>query len=98
MTTHTVVAPGVLDRQLDQIRRLGYATTTEEMTLGACSIAVPIRTADDVVAALGVVVPSTSATQGGVSRLSAGTLRVVTWPAASPPAASGSWPSGWTRS
>jgi DNA-binding IclR family transcriptional regulator len=59
MTTHTVIAPGVLDRQLGQIRHLGYATTVEEMTLGACSIAVPIRNGDDdVVAALGVVVPS----------------------------------------
>ncbi|AZG46522.1 IclR family transcriptional regulator [Gordonia insulae] len=58
MTPHTVVAPGVLDRQLRQIRQQGYATTIEEMTLGACSIAVPIRRDDEVVAALGVVVPS----------------------------------------
>ncbi|MEE4024891.1 IclR family transcriptional regulator [Gordonia sp. PKS22-38] len=58
MTPHTIVAPGVLDRQLRQIRQQGYATTTEEMTLGACSIAVPIRRGDEVVAALGVVVPS----------------------------------------
>ncbi len=35
MTPHTIVAPGVLERQLRQIRQQGYATTTEEMTLGA---------------------------------------------------------------
>jgi len=36
-----------------------YATTVEEMTLGACSAAVPIRRGDEeVVAALGIVVPS----------------------------------------
>ena len=35
-----------------------YATTTEEMSLGACSVAVPIRRGRDVVAALGIVLPS----------------------------------------
>ncbi|MFW0794404.1 IclR family transcriptional regulator [Gordonia sp. CPCC 205515] len=57
-TRHTIVAPGVLDRQLRQIRQQGYATTVEEMTLGACSVAVPVRAGDEVVAALGVVVPT----------------------------------------
>ena len=38
--------------------RVGYATTSEEMSLGACSAAVPIRRGDVVVAALGIVVPS----------------------------------------
>ncbi len=38
--------------------RDGYATTVEEMSLGACSVAVPIRRGGDVVAALGLVVPS----------------------------------------
>ncbi|WAC53575.1 IclR family transcriptional regulator [Gordonia sp. SL306] len=58
MTRHTIVAAGVLDRQLRQIRQQGYATTVEEMTLGACSVAVPVRRGDTVVAALGVVVPT----------------------------------------
>ena len=35
-----------------------YATTVEEMSLGACSVAVPIRRGEDVVAALGIVVPT----------------------------------------
>ena len=35
-----------------------YATTTEEMSLGGCSIAVPVRRGPDVVAALGMVLPS----------------------------------------
>ena len=35
-----------------------YATTVEEMSLGACSVAVPIRRGGEVIAALGVVVPS----------------------------------------
>lgn len=41
------------------MRRLGYARTAEEMTLGTCSLAVPVVAGDgDVVAALGVVVAS----------------------------------------
>ena len=37
--------------------RDGYATTVEEMSLGACSVAVPILAESGVVAALGIVVP-----------------------------------------
>jgi DNA-binding IclR family transcriptional regulator len=57
VTPYTVTQPG---RLLEQIRRVhsdGYATTSEEMSLGACSVAVPVRSADGgVVAALGIVV------------------------------------------
>ena len=35
-----------------------YATTVEEMSLGACSVAVPIRAGSDVVASVGIVVPT----------------------------------------
>lgn len=57
-TAHTVIHGGVLRNQLSRVHRDGYATTVEEMTLGACSVAVPVYRGDDVVAALGVVVPS----------------------------------------
>lgn len=58
ITAYTVTQPGRLRRQLAQILRDDYATTTEEMSLGACSVAVPVRRGGDVVAALGLVVPS----------------------------------------
>jgi DNA-binding IclR family transcriptional regulator len=61
LTPYTVVSPKALDEQLVHVRRDGWATTSEEMTLGACSVAVPIlgaTRAEPVVAALGVVVPS----------------------------------------
>lgn len=63
VTRYTVTQPGLLTRQLARVLRDDYATTVEEMSLGACSVAVPIRrtTADgrqDVVAALGLVLPS----------------------------------------
>ncbi len=58
ITPYTVTQPGRLRRQLARVLRDGYATTTEEMSLGACSIAVPVLRDGDVVAALGLVLPS----------------------------------------
>lgn len=56
ITRYTVTEPGRLLRELAEVRRRGYARTVQEMTLGTCSVAVPV--VDDggaVVAALGVV-------------------------------------------
>jgi DNA-binding IclR family transcriptional regulator len=58
ITPYTITQPGTLRRQLAAVRRDDYATTVEEMSLGACSVAVPVRRRDVVVAALGIVVPS----------------------------------------
>jgi DNA-binding IclR family transcriptional regulator len=67
ITPRTVVEPKRLMRQLAEIRSRGYATTSEEMTIGASSIAAPIRGADGrVVAALGLV---TSSQHRGLNRL-----------------------------
>lgn len=57
-TPYTITHPGRLHQQLARIRLDDFATTTEEMSLGACSVAVPIRQHGDVVAALGIVVPT----------------------------------------
>lgn len=64
LTPYTITQAGRLREQLRRIRQEGYAQTVEEMTLGACSVAVPVRrtTSGDgrtgeVVAALGLVVP-----------------------------------------
>ncbi|ARV84847.1 IclR family transcriptional regulator [Mycobacterium sp. 050128] len=58
LTPYTITQPAVLTAQLDQIRRSDVATTVEEMSLGACSLAVPIRSDPEgvVVAAIGLVV------------------------------------------
>ena len=63
ITPYTVTQPGMLRRQLTRVVRDDYATTVEEMSLGACSVAVPIRRRSsdgqsDVVASLGIVLPS----------------------------------------
>jgi DNA-binding IclR family transcriptional regulator len=64
MTPYTVTQPGRLLRQLEKVREDDFATTVEEMTLGACSVAVPIRAGGDVVAALGVVLPHLTRDRG----------------------------------
>jgi DNA-binding IclR family transcriptional regulator len=55
VTRHTVTERGRLSRELAAVRRRGYARTGEEMTLGTCSIAVPVVQEGRVVAALGLV-------------------------------------------
>jgi DNA-binding IclR family transcriptional regulator len=60
ITPFTVVEPARLLAQLVEIMRTGAAWTREEMALGASSIAAGIIGADgDVVAAVGLVMPST---------------------------------------
>ncbi|GIJ76253.1 DNA-binding transcriptional regulator, IclR family [Micromonospora phaseoli] len=55
-TAYTVTEPGRLARELATVRERGWARTHEEMTLGSCSVAVPVRGADGAVqAAIGVV-------------------------------------------
>jgi DNA-binding IclR family transcriptional regulator len=58
VTPYTITQPGRLRAELRRVVRDGFAQTSEEMSLGACSVAVPIRAQDGpVVAALGLVVP-----------------------------------------
>ena len=56
VTPFTITDPARLHRELAAIRRRGYARTVEEMTLGTCSVAVPVTGPDgEVVAAVGLV-------------------------------------------
>ncbi|MER7498907.1 IclR family transcriptional regulator [Nonomuraea pusilla] len=58
-TAFTITEPGRLDRELRQVRERGYAVTMEEIRLGSCSVAVPVRAQDgSVVAAIGIVLAS----------------------------------------
>ncbi|MDP9459020.1 MAG: IclR family transcriptional regulator [Actinomycetota bacterium] len=60
-TPFTITDPDRLRRELTEVRRRGYARTSEEMSLGAASLAVPVPVElpgrPVVAAALGVVVP-----------------------------------------
>lgn len=61
-TAYTITEPGRLGRELRSVQDDGFARTTEEMTLGSCSVAVPVRDAvGEVIAALGIVAHSARA-------------------------------------
>lgn len=56
---YTITEPGRLVRELAEVRVRGWATAKEEMSLGSCSLAAPVRDHDGrVVAAVGIVVSS----------------------------------------
>jgi len=63
-TPYTIVDPARLEKQLVRVRQEGYAYTVEEMSLGGCSVAVPIYAEGRVIAALGIVVPDLRRTRG----------------------------------
>ena len=46
VTPYTITRPATLEEQLRRVRREGWAHTAEEMSLGACSVAVPVRSGD----------------------------------------------------
>jgi DNA-binding IclR family transcriptional regulator len=55
-TRYSITEPGRFARELTAVRRNGFARTAEEMTMGTCSVAVPILgRGGEVVAALGLV-------------------------------------------
>ena len=48
MTAHTIYKPRALRAEILKVRRQGYAFVSQELELGLCSIAVPIRSATGV--------------------------------------------------
>ncbi len=59
ITDQTITNQKVLQDQLAEIKKTGFASTREELAAGAISLAVPIRgQGQRVVAALGIVVPN----------------------------------------
>ena len=59
VTARTVIHRGHLENEIRRVHRDGFAQTAEEMSLGACSVAVPVRHLDgSVAAAIGIVVPN----------------------------------------
>ena len=56
VTRYTITEPGRMMRELANVRKNGYARTVEEMTLGTCSVAVPVFGPEgEVLASLGLV-------------------------------------------
>lgn len=76
-TRYTIAERGRLLRELALTRERGWAQTSEEMSLGSCSVAVPVREdagnpadpARPPAAALGFVIHTTRATDADLARL-----------------------------
>jgi DNA-binding IclR family transcriptional regulator len=57
-TSRTITDRPLLERELEAVRRHGYATIVDELELGLAAVAAPVRDADGVVAALSVAGPT----------------------------------------
>ena len=58
LTPQTITDRPLLERDLEAVRRQGFATIADELELGLAAVAAPVRDADGVVAALAVVGPT----------------------------------------
>jgi DNA-binding IclR family transcriptional regulator len=69
-TARTIVDIDLLDEQLDEIRKLGYAASFEERDLGAASISAPVfGVTGELVAVLGIGAPTQRLSPSDVGRL-----------------------------
>lgn len=65
LTRHTITSPAVLERQLRQIRKLGYAVTSGELEIGLAAVAAPVYVrSGELAAAIGVSGPADRISQG----------------------------------
>jgi DNA-binding IclR family transcriptional regulator len=59
LTPRTIVDPDELRRNLDEVRRMGFAYTRDEMTIGSVSVGAPVYGSQEtVVAAISIVIAS----------------------------------------
>jgi len=65
----TIVDPGRLARELEAVRRLGYATTLDELEPGLWAVAAPVVAGGDVVAAVSISGPTTRLRMGLLDEL-----------------------------
>jgi DNA-binding IclR family transcriptional regulator len=58
-TSQTITDPAILERELEQVRKLGYAVDREEITRGIMCVAAPLYNAErDIAAAISLTFPS----------------------------------------
>jgi IclR family transcriptional regulator, acetate operon repressor len=70
MTAHTMVGRATLDRQLDAVRREGFATTIDELEVGLSALAAPVRgPTGEVIAALSISGPTLRLGRGRMAEL-----------------------------
>jgi DNA-binding IclR family transcriptional regulator len=70
LTEETVISRPALERQLEAVRRDGFATTIDELEAGLSAIAAPVRgPTDDVIAALSISGPTLRLTHARLAEL-----------------------------
>jgi IclR family transcriptional regulator, acetate operon repressor len=70
LTADTVVSRAALEKELERVRRDGYATTVDELEVGLSALAAPVRGPNgDVIAALGISGPTLRLTGARVAEL-----------------------------
>jgi IclR family transcriptional regulator, acetate operon repressor len=70
LTPQTIVSRPALDRELEAVRRAGYATTTDELEVGLSALAAPVRgPTGHVIAALSISGPTLRLTRARVAEL-----------------------------
>jgi IclR family transcriptional regulator, acetate operon repressor len=70
MTPHTIVGRAALDRELEDVRRDGFATTTDELEVGLSALAAPVRgPIGSVIAALSISGPTLRLTRTRIAEL-----------------------------
>jgi IclR family transcriptional regulator, acetate operon repressor len=70
MTPHTIVSRATLDRQLEQVRRDGFATTIDELEVGLSALAAPVHgPGGHVIAALSISGPTLRLTRARIAEL-----------------------------
>ena len=75
---NTITSIGDLLEELEEVRRLGYATTWEELDAGLCSTAAPVRgSVGSVIAAISVSAPTVRTTRERLAELSAHVVRTA---------------------
>jgi DNA-binding IclR family transcriptional regulator len=70
LAPNTITTIGELLRELEGVRRAGFATTWEELEQGLCSVAAPVRgSRGTVIAALSVSAPTVRVDRAALDRL-----------------------------
>jgi DNA-binding IclR family transcriptional regulator len=68
-TSQTITDPAILEKELEQVRKLGYAVDREEITRGIMCVAAPVyNTERDIAAAISLTFPSFINEDRGIDR------------------------------
>jgi len=95
LTPKTITSPRLLRAALKEVDRAGYSLVEQELEIGLCSIATPIRVNGSVVAAVNVSMHAGRNVHGAAEQAILPSLLSAARAIEADLAASGSWRSSW---